>query len=67
MVRKMALIPADMAAHFSMQQHTQQAPTLFQLSNLDQQMKSILEDNSMPTDLKFKQHYNTLHHYGALK
>ncbi len=63
----MALIPADMAAHFSMQQHTQQAPTLSQLSNLDQQMKSILEDSTISTDVKFKQYYNTLHRYGALK
>ncbi len=67
MVRKMALIPADVAAQFSLQQHTQEAPTLSQLSNLDQQMKTILEDRSLATDLKFKQYYNTLHRYGALK
>ncbi len=67
MVRKMALIPADMAAQLSLQQHTQDAPALSQLSNLDQWMRMILEDKSLFTDLKFKQYYNTLHHYGALK
>ncbi len=66
-LRKMALIPADLAAQLSLQQHTQDAPALSQLSNLDQQMRTILDDKSLSTDLKFKQYYNTLHHYGALK
>jgi len=67
MVRKMVLIPADMAAHYSQQQHVPGVAALTQLSTLDQQMKSILEDNSIPLELKFKQYYNILHRYGALK
>ncbi len=67
MVRKMALVPADMAAQFSLQQHLPGVPTLNQLSLLDQQMKNILEDKNMPADMKYKQYFNTLHRYDALQ
>ncbi len=67
MVRKMALVPADMAAQFSLQQHLPGVPTLNQLSSLDQQMKDILEDKNMSADMKYKQYFNTLHRYDALQ
>ena len=61
MVRKMALIPADMASQ--MNQHLPVAPDLRHLSSLDQEMMSILSDKAIPTDLKFKQYFNTLRRY----
>ncbi|MCP4976229.1 MAG: hypothetical protein GY931_08725 [Maribacter sp.] len=67
MVRKLALIPADMAAQFTMQQHLPGGPALQQLSNLDQEMKAILEDNEAPAELKLKQYYNTLRRYDTVK
>ncbi len=65
MVKKMALVPADLALQF--QQHTPGAPTINQLSDLDTEMKTILDDGSMSTALKYKRYYNTLHRYEALK
>jgi len=63
----MTLIPADMAAHYQQQQHLPGVPTLTQLSNLDEQMKSILEDSSTSADLKFKLYYNALQRYEAFQ
>ena len=65
--KKMALIPAEMAQFYSNQLHTGGAPGLGQLSSLDQQMKTILENTNIPADMKYTQYYNTLRSYGAFK
>jgi len=67
MVRKMALVPAEMASQFTLQQHLPGTQTLTQLSRLDERMKAILEDRSLPEDVKYKHYYNVLHQYEALQ
>ena len=67
MARKMALIPAEIAQQSSLQQHTPTGPILNQLSLLDQQMKSVLDDVSIPSELKLQHYYNTLQRYSTLQ
>ena len=66
MVRKMALIPADMASYYAQQQHLPSAPILKEMSSLDNQMKDILNNPGMPPELKYKQYFNALQRYDAI-
>ena len=45
----------------------QDAPFLNQLSNLDQQLQTILNDNSLPPELKLQKYTQTLQRYQSLK
>ncbi len=67
MARKMALVPAEFAAQNLLQQHTPLAPVLNQLSHLDQQMKSVLDDVTTTPDVKLGKYYSALRRYETLQ
>ena len=64
---KSELVPYELARHSTLQQHVPTAPTLNQLSLLDNQMKMVLDDPTMPPELKLNQYYATLRRYGAIQ
>ena len=66
-VRKMALVPAELAHTSGGNIHAPSGPVLNQLSLLDQQMKSILDDGSVAPEMKLHQYYNTLRRYETLQ
>ena len=61
----MALVPAELAQE-QVNIHTASGPVLNQLSLLDQQMKTILDDSTVPAETKLQQYYNTLRRYENL-
>ncbi len=73
-VKKMVLLPADYASKL---QNTpdplqpvvpvQASPIAMQLSRLDSEMKKIVDDTSVPDDVKFKLYNHVLHQHGKLK
>ena len=67
MARKMALIPAEMIPQQNLQQYLPNAPLLGQLSSLDHQMKSILEDRMNSSENKIQQYYNALRRYDTMQ
>ena len=58
MARKMMLVPAT-------ENNLQHQPILSQLSALDQNMKSILDDQFTPPDLKIQKYYAALNQFGS--
>ncbi len=54
----MALVPADLLK--------QSKPSDVQLDRLDVEMKKILEDNTIPSDLKYKLYNHVLHQHGQI-
>ena len=64
MARKMALVPAELA---NLQHHSPSGAILGQLSLLDQQMKSVLDDTSTTPELKLQKYYSTLRRYETLQ
>ena len=60
--KKMALVPQNMLATLANQQ-TLIAPTQEYLGELDTEMKRILEDRSMPPDIKARFYNQVLHRY----
>ncbi len=67
MARKMALVPAEFATHQNLQQHMPSGAILTQLSLLDQQMKSVLDDATTSPDVKLGKYYSTLRRYETLQ
>ena len=68
MARKMALVPADFAQQQpQISMHTPIGPAMNQLSTLDNQMKAILEDNSMAPTMKLRNYYYALKRYDAVQ
>ena len=60
--KKMALVPQNMLATLANQQALM-APTQDYLGELDTEMKRILEDRSMPPDIKARYYNQVLHRY----
>ena len=60
--KKMALVPHDMLSSFLTQQASLQ-PEVSHLTNLDRDMKTILEDPSLPADIKQKKYSQALNRY----
>lgn len=77
MARKMALVPADFArnlAHANVNNnnnatsmHTPMGPTLNQLSSLDQEMKAVLENNTIDPIMKLQKYYYALKRYDTIQ
>ena len=63
-VKKMAIVPTDYIAQL---QNTKQAPVDVQLSQLDREMKLILENSSIPADIKVKLYSHTLYQHGEIQ
>lgn len=63
MVRKMILVPAEMSGALH---NTPRNPAINQLTALDQEMKSILEDHTIPADEKMARYYSALNQYEVL-
>ena len=63
--KKMALIPHQLVSSLLAQQ--QLNPNLAKLSSLDHEMKSVLDDSSVPADLKYKHYNQVLHRYMNLR
>jgi len=56
----MALIPADLAFQTQQQLYHPSSAPINQLSLLDNQMKTILEDSNLPPEQKLRQYYDSL-------
>lgn len=70
-VRKMAVVPQAMIqgllqAHRDERQLIEDSP-IPHLSSLDQQLKSILENNRMPADIKAKEYNQVLQRYSSMR
>jgi hypothetical protein len=63
----MALVPAEMAIQTNMHMHTPAGPALQQLSLLDQQMKTVLDDYGLSPEMKLYKYYSTLNRYETLQ
>ena len=63
----MALVPAELAHHSNLQQHSPTGPTLNQLSLLDQQMKPCWMTTALAQRPKLQQYYSTLRRYSAIQ
>lgn len=59
---KMVLVPHDM-----MQQRNETPPIRVQMSNLDTEMRKILENSHLPTDAKLTEYNQILHHFRKLQ
>jgi hypothetical protein len=60
MAKRMALVPADMMGHIK------EAPMLTQITALDREMGSILNNKGLSTDMKFRQYQDALQRYQML-
>jgi len=63
----MAMIPAEQVYQMQQQPYTPIAPAINQLSLLDQQMKSILDNEHIPPELKLQQYHNNLRRFGHIQ
>jgi len=64
-IKKMILVPADMFGQF--QQPTNSSPLVSQISNLDDEMKMVLNDINLSADVKHKLYNQLLQKYANLK
>ena len=64
--RKMAVIPISMLDRLHQQQQLTDAP-LAHMSDLDQQMTSIMNDRQLPPDIKLKQYNQVLNRYMTIR
>jgi hypothetical protein len=65
--KKMTLVPHALLSSFLNQQQQMVNPEIVQLSELDREMKAILENRSLPADIKQKQYGQTLNRFLAVK
>ena len=66
-MKKMALVPADMTLQMQQQPYSPLAPAYNQLSVLDQQMKSVLENSTLSPEQKLQLYYNSLRRFGEIQ
>ena len=65
--RKMALVPQQMLSNMAAMQQLQMNPAVAQMSRLDGEMKSILDDSNIPDDVKALRYNSVLTRYLNVK
>ena len=63
---KMLMIPQDAYSRLVSHQQQQTKPAVNELSNLDEQMQSILANPNIPADVKYSQYDQVLRRYRFL-
>ncbi len=64
---KMVMVPQDAYSSLISQQKQMYSPVVNQLSNLDQELQSIISNPNLPTDAKYHQYMNVFGRYQTLK
>jgi hypothetical protein len=66
-VSKMLLVPSEQYSALLTARQEETKPVVKQLSVVDQQLQTILNDTSLPADVKFVKYQQVLHRYNILK